>query len=107
MKQEHLCHSTYKATQRVYCKLTFSCWLQRTPKSLHNACSYFREKKKICPGEKMNCKGNLYLFPEEIWSDVIEKFLFALEEISRNMNFPTMWYLRPAKPQIRLRVRAV
>ena len=29
------------------------------------------------------------------------------EEMSRNMRFPTMWYVRPAKPQISLRLRAV
>ena len=28
-------------------------------------------------------------------------------EMSRDMKFPTMWYVRPAKPQISLRMRAV
>ena len=27
--------------------------------------------------------------------------------VSRNMRFPTMWYLRPAKAQTSLRIRAV
>ena len=27
--------------------------------------------------------------------------------MSRNMKFPTMWYVRPAKPQISLRIGAV
>ena len=27
--------------------------------------------------------------------------------MSRDMRFPTMWYVRPAKPQISLRIRAV
>ena len=27
--------------------------------------------------------------------------------MSRGMRFPTMWYVRPAKPQISLRIRAV
>ena len=27
--------------------------------------------------------------------------------LSRDMRFPTMWYVRPAKPQIRLHIRAV
>ena len=27
--------------------------------------------------------------------------------LSQCMKFPTMWYVRPAKPQIKLRVRAV
>ena len=27
--------------------------------------------------------------------------------LSRNMRFPTIWYVRPAKPQISLRIRAV
>ena len=26
---------------------------------------------------------------------------------SRNMRFPTVWYVRPAKPKISLRIRAV
>ena len=26
--------------------------------------------------------------------------------LSRDMRFPTMWYMRPAKPQISLRMRA-
>ena len=29
------------------------------------------------------------------------------KQMSRSMGFPTMWYVRPAKPQISLRVRAV
>ena len=28
-------------------------------------------------------------------------------DLSRDMRFPTMWYVRPAKPQISLRIRAV
>ena len=28
-------------------------------------------------------------------------------EMSRGMRFPTMWYVRPAKPQISLRIRAI
>ena len=49
---------------------------------------------------------------------IIEKFFFILSFfetnkkifiaiISRDMGFPTMWYVRPAKPQISLRIRAV
>ena len=30
-----------------------------------------------------------------------------IAQLSRNMRFPTMWYVRPAKPQISLRIRAV
>ena len=30
-----------------------------------------------------------------------------ISQMSREMRFPTMWYVRPAKPQIRLRIRAV
>ena len=33
--------------------------------------------------------------------DLVEKIL------SRGMGFPTMWYVRPAKPQISLHIRAV
>ena len=28
-------------------------------------------------------------------------------ELSRDIGFPTMWHVRPAKPQISLRIRAV
>ena len=28
-------------------------------------------------------------------------------DLSRDMRFPTMWYVRPAKPQISLGIRAV
>ena len=30
-----------------------------------------------------------------------------LDQMSRDMRFPTMWYVRPAKPQISLRTRSV
>ena len=29
------------------------------------------------------------------------------QHMSRDMRFQTMWYVRPAKPQISLRIRAV
>ena len=29
------------------------------------------------------------------------------DKMSQCMRFPTMWYVRPAKPQISLRIRAV
>ena len=29
------------------------------------------------------------------------------DDLSRDMRFPTMWFMRPAKPQISLRLRAV
>ena len=32
--------------------------------------------------------------------------LQELLHLSRDMKFPTMWYVRPAKPQISLRIRA-
>ena len=32
--------------------------------------------------------------------------VFTLK-MSRDMKFPTMWYVRPGKPQISLRIRAV
>ena len=40
----------------------------------------------------------------------INYFIFHLTQnkhVSRYMRFPTMWYVRPAKPQISLRIRAV
>ena len=33
--------------------------------------------------------------------------LFICNHMSRDMRFPTMWYVRPAKPQISLRISAV
>ena len=35
---------------------------------------------------------------------IVEVEMFYL---SRDMRFPTMWYVQPAKPQISLRMRAV
>ena len=32
---------------------------------------------------------------------------FSVLKMSQCMRFPTMWYVRPAKPQISLRIRAV
>ena len=32
---------------------------------------------------------------------------YVAAHMSRDMRFPTMWYVRPAKPQISLRIRAV
>ena len=31
----------------------------------------------------------------------------SYHNLSRDMRFPTMWYVQPAKPQISLRIRAV
>ena len=33
--------------------------------------------------------------------------LALLYDLSRDLRFPTMWYVRLAKPQISLRIRAV
>ena len=36
------------------------------------------------------------------------QFMFSLDiQLNNDMRFPTMWYVRPAKPQIRLHIRAV
>ena len=34
-------------------------------------------------------------------------FIYIIKKISQCMRFPTMWYVRPANPQISLRIRAV
>ena len=39
------------------------------------------------------------------WTDRSKEMLLCY--LSRGMGFPTMWYVRPAKPQISLRIRAV
>ena len=36
-----------------------------------------------------------------------EFILKTKHNMSRDIRFPTMWYVRPAKPQISLRIRAV
>ena len=41
----------------------------------------------------------------EIPSTLVENECFL--QMSRDTRFPTMWYVRPAKPQISLRIRAV
>ena len=44
------------------------------------------------------------------WTWNLAKFLFGLpwiQKMSQCMRFPTMWYVRPAKPQISLRICAV
>ena len=37
------------------------------------------------------------------------RMCFTISKLSRDMRFPTMWYVRPAKPQISLRslIRAI
>ena len=37
----------------------------------------------------------------------VKKLLVIIIKLSRNMRFLTMWYVRPAKPQLSLRIRAV
>ena len=39
--------------------------------------------------------------------DVIAYWNFQINRMSHDMRFPTMWFVRPAKPQISLRIRAV
>ena len=48
--------------------------------------------------------GEIYLFVHRLAAFIT----WAKEgEMSRDIRFPTMWYVRPAKPQISLRIRAV
>ena len=51
------------------------------------------------------------MYEQDEWHDSIDQmiyFLIALSlHMSQCMRFPTMWYVRPAKPQISLRIRAV
>ena len=39
--------------------------------------------------------------------DYFKQFESRSQQTSRNMRIPTMWYVRPAKAQISLRIRAV
>ena len=46
-------------------------------------------------------------FVESFWATILLLSMDSTVKLSRDMRFPTMWYVRPAKPQIRLRIRAV
>ena len=46
-----------------------------------------------------------HVYPNPCYNQVCFKETAAY--MSRNLIFPTMWYLRPAKSQISLRIRAV
>ena len=41
------------------------------------------------------------------WNVSVTRFFNALKQMSRNMGFPTMWYVRPAKAQTSLRIRTI
>ena len=41
------------------------------------------------------------------WCPVCSFLEITHDQFSRDMRFPTLWYVRPAKPQISLRIRAV
>ena len=51
------------------------------------------------------------LYPNPCYNEVFYKGtalgMFALSDMSRDMRFPTMWYVRPAKAQTSLRICAV
>ena len=45
---------------------------------------------------------------EKKWRDMLTSSVYQSKlQLSKCMIFPTMWYVRPAKPQISLRIRAV
>ena len=53
-------------------------------------------------------KLNLYLtLTSRDYPNIIIIVLCIIINLSHDMRFPTMWYVRPAKPQISLRIRAV
>ena len=45
--------------------------------------------------------------PENVAQEMVGLHSLAMKHLSRNMRFPTMWYVRPAKAQTSLRIRAV
>ena len=47
------------------------------------------------------CGNSIYLSP------CLVRHLLFCYEMSRDMRFPTLWYVRPAKPQISLHICAV
>ena len=51
---------------------------------------------------------NESMYPSGVWTLPQRDFTHIhIIIMSRDMRFPTMWYVRPAKPQISLRIRAV
>ena len=48
-----------------------------------------------------------YLLKLVIVTNIGVLIIKPLKQLSRDMRFPTMWYVRPAKPQTSLRIRAV
>ena len=57
---------------------------------------------------KQRLKGNKINEETHIHVPFVEILKRELKhQLSQCMRFPTMWYVRPAKPQISLRIRAV
>ena len=55
--------------------------------------------------------GNVHVYNQGIvtFSNIIvfyNTFAVTVMEMSHNMRFPTIWYVRPAKAQTSLRIRA-
>ena len=50
---------------------------------------------------------NYHYYINIVISDMYSLCMHGNEKMSQCMRFPTMWYVRPAKPQISLRIRAV
>ena len=55
----------------------------------------------------INLGNNILTITESLTFQDFSHFNTSDQQMSRNMIFPTMWYMRPAKPQISLRIRAV
>ena len=64
---------------------------------------------KALPGKldiKRHSPNILYVIHKDEKGNKVMLFLYWLQ-MSCDMRFPTMWYVRPANPQISLRIRAV
>ena len=61
-----------------------------------------RQLRKLCT----ECSKNLLVF---VFINALRRIFEnqTAKQMSRDMRFPTMWYVRPTTPQISLRIRAV
>ena len=61
-------------------------------------CNHTCMRQLQVAGSKSKSNHSLIFLSVQVW---------GINEMRRRMGFPTMWYVRPAKPQISLRIRAV
>ena len=67
------------------------------------------ENFKICPSDNFNGQFHLEITPmfRSTELPMLRILIEVRQYMSHNMRFPTMWYVRPAEPQISLRICTV